>query len=382
SLATGDLNNDDTTDLIVGDYWNMNGDGHINIYKGSASFDTLPWVVIKGHGGEELGLTLNSGGDVNGDSMDDLVVGAFCFGDGTNYPWCAGRVYVYRGGAEMDTIPYSWLSGEAAGHFLGEGNVDIINNISNYSNVIAGTAEWYETGHSGKIYILNGGITMDTIPDLTMVGRTDSTGLGYWSSAVGNMDTTKSYGDWISGAPGNGEFGGGTTYGWLGTSIMDSIPESWLAGETTFSNIGSLVDCAGDVNNDGKNEIIISNYAAPFGAKMVWVCKYSGPDGVAGRPGNNEQLTISNMFQNTPNPFSQQTAIKYQINSPGRVNLSIYNISGQLVRVLANEVKKAGSYEILWDSRDEHMKKVANGVYIYKLSTKSTDIVKKMTLIR
>jgi flagellar hook assembly protein FlgD len=67
------------------------------------------------------------------------------------------------------------------------------------------------------------------------------------------------------------------------------------------------------------------------------------------------------------------------------VNLQIYSVTGQLVRTLVNEKQKAGKYSALWNSRDEKGKRVASGIYFYRLETSLGDRItktKKMTLAR
>ncbi|MBI4726664.1 T9SS type A sorting domain-containing protein [candidate division TA06 bacterium] len=102
---------------------------------------------------------------------------------------------------------------------------------------------------------------------------------------------------------------------------------------------------------------------------------------IFGSPGENA-ITSFVLCQNAPNPFSQFTIIKYQISKSQMVNLKVYNIAGQAVSVLVNEVRKAGSYEVRWDGMDEERRKVSNGIYIYQLKTGDKNMIKKMTLIK
>ncbi|MEW6685865.1 MAG: integrin alpha [Candidatus Edwardsbacteria bacterium] len=69
-----------------------------------------------GHGdsGEAFGISVGSGGDVNKDGFQDIVIGAWGYGDGTIAPFMAGRVYVYYGGSPMDTIYDMAKCGEVA----------------------------------------------------------------------------------------------------------------------------------------------------------------------------------------------------------------------------------------------------------------------------
>lgn len=108
----------------------------------------------------------------------------------------------------------------------------------------------------------------------------------------------------------------------------------------------------------------------------------AGGTGVEGNPYNGELITDIGLKQAAPNPFSQRTTIGYQIPEPGMVNLSIYNIQGQLVKILVNSVQPAGRYEARWDGRDHIGQKVSSGIYVYRLNADGRSFVKKMQYVR
>ncbi len=85
--------------------------------------------------------------------------------------------------------------------------------------------------------------------------------------------------------------------------------------------------------------------------------------------------------QNYPNPFNPLTTISFQVSS-GPATLSVYNILGQRVRVLFDEAKARGTYEVTWEGLDAAGAPVASGVYFYELQTDQHSLVRKMMLIR
>jgi len=86
---------------------------------------------------------------------------------------------------------------------------------------------------------------------------------------------------------------------------------------------------------------------------------------------------------NYPNPFNPETTISFQIPKSKSIELSIYNIKGQLVKTLVNENKEKGTHLITWDGNDKNNKPVESGVYLYKLDIDgSVYDVRKCTLIR
>ncbi len=88
------------------------------------------------------------------------------------------------------------------------------------------------------------------------------------------------------------------------------------------------------------------------------------------------------LAQNYPNPFNPETVIKYQTTQSSSVELAIYNLLGQKVRVLINEVKPAGSYEARWDGTNDFGEVVSSGVYIYRLQSGEFERTKKMVFLQ
>ena len=88
------------------------------------------------------------------------------------------------------------------------------------------------------------------------------------------------------------------------------------------------------------------------------------------------------LSQNFPNPFNPTTTIRFDIKKKGRVVLRIYNVAGQLVKTMVDEVMDAGSYTKEWKGTNNSGAKVASGVYFYRLEAGEYQNVKKMVLLR
>ena len=95
------------------------------------------------------------------------------------------------------------------------------------------------------------------------------------------------------------------------------------------------------------------------------------------------------LTQNYPNPFNPTTTINYMLASTSKVVIKIYNILGQEIRVLVNEVQNAGQQSVVWNATNNHGTTMASGVYFYRteitpLSQKSSPFfeVKKMMLLK
>jgi len=83
----------------------------------------------------------------------------------------------------------------------------------------------------------------------------------------------------------------------------------------------------------------------------------------------------------SPNPFSAGTRICFTINTPGPVNLSIYDVFGRLIRVLTAENKESGQFQAYWNGTDNNGKHLGSGVYLCKLKTNSKETAKPITLL-
>ncbi len=95
---------------------------------------------------------------------------------------------------------------------------------------------------------------------------------------------------------------------------------------------------------------------------------------------NNQLVTA---ITNSPNPFNPETMISFSIMQESEVELSVYNVKGQKIRILANNNFQQGNHSILWDGKDEAGQPVSSGVYFYKLDVNGkTETVKKCLLLK
>ncbi len=91
---------------------------------------------------------------------------------------------------------------------------------------------------------------------------------------------------------------------------------------------------------------------------------------------------LPRLHGNFPNPFNPTTTISYDLSSAGDVRLEIFNVLGQQVRELVNEHQGVGSYNVVWDSRDNSNQPVSSGIYFYRLTTGDYRESKKMLLLK
>ncbi len=87
--------------------------------------------------------------------------------------------------------------------------------------------------------------------------------------------------------------------------------------------------------------------------------------------------------QSYPNPAGQGAAkIKFALKAPGRISLVVYNVLGERVKILVNDTRKAGLYNVSWDGTDDRGRPVSNGIYFYQMTAGDFDAVRKLTLLK
>ena len=95
-------------------------------------------------------------------------------------------------------------------------------------------------------------------------------------------------------------------------------------------------------------------------------------------------IKYSRVFlQNHPNPFNPSTSIEFSIQNDSKIELTIYNIKGQKINILAQNEFTKGSHSVIWNGDDNLGKSVSSGIYFYKLDVNGkTEAVKKCLLLK
>jgi hypothetical protein len=88
------------------------------------------------------------------------------------------------------------------------------------------------------------------------------------------------------------------------------------------------------------------------------------------------------LSQNHPNPFNPTTRIRYSLAERTHVDLRIYNVAGQIVATLVDDVKAAGPHTVEWNGKSAGGAPVSSGVYFYQVVAGNRTMTKKMVLLR
>ncbi len=86
--------------------------------------------------------------------------------------------------------------------------------------------------------------------------------------------------------------------------------------------------------------------------------------------------------QNYPNPFNPSTTIEFTLPVSSRVTLTVYNLLGEEVIKLRNDILPAGRQTVIWDGKDSQGASVASGLYWYRLEAADYQATRKMLLLK
>lgn len=86
-------------------------------------------------------------------------------------------------------------------------------------------------------------------------------------------------------------------------------------------------------------------------------------------------------MSNYPNPFRDNTSIRFNLPKSGQVSLSVYNSKGQRVRTLTDSSYEKGEHTLTWDGKTDTNQQCANGIYLYRLQGTGFSVTKKLMLL-
>jgi len=102
---------------------------------------------------------------------------------------------------------------------------------------------------------------------------------------------------------------------------------------------------------------------------------------IKGKYANNiedeNSITGTRLYQNYPNPFNPATTIRFSLKESSHIDLSVFNVKGELVSKLVNKEMKKGSHNITFNA--EYLN---SGLYYYRIKTTGKVITRKMLLVK
>lgn len=339
-------------------------------------------------------------GDVDNDGLDEIIVAAW-----TNIGAGAGVGFIQIDGADTYT-PGGIVHLADFSAFVVKANpiFAVVNGeplvYLHGTNAGLGSSQmWTISGIVADAFVSEANIT-EQFKDV-----------GFWSAwALGDQDhPTESEGDGLD----LYLYGGGGRLLDIEHDGSGAPEDSNSYTITEVYNLGDVYNSLGglfndiytypgmDLDNDGLRDIVASYKGSGIDSLngedlstngfhlYFWEWGDSSESIIPGNPVlsiNPLEVTTPDDFvlaQNYPNPFNPTTTINFTLPLNKVISLDIYNSLGQKVRTLINNERyTAGTHNLQWDATDQNGRKVASGVYIYKLTFGNFSKSQKMTLLR
>jgi agmatine/peptidylarginine deiminase len=154
-----------------------------------------------------------------------------------------------------------------------------------------------------------------------------------------------------------------------------TLPDTMTFGETLTLNV--KIDIPVD-NVSGTLVTDTLEITTEFGQHHVILKVDSDLLNSVNNPGT---LSSSSRIESiSPNPFNNRTTISFSLDNSSKASLSIYNLQGQLIRVLADQDFPSGKHQIIWDREDGSGTDVSAGIYLMKLVTEQGIDLKKLVV--
>ncbi len=98
---------------------------------------------------------------------------------------------------------------------------------------------------------------------------------------------------------------------------------------------------------------------------------------------NGDASPITSYFNVYPNPFNPETTIAFDVKQAGKVELAVYNLKGQKVKTLCNEMLTAGRKSYVWNGKNSDNRQTASGIYFMKLKAEGQKpVIRKVMLMK
>ncbi len=283
-FSAGDINGDGYSDVIIGARTYNNtfvDEGAIFLYLGGPAgiATTATWSYFGGQAGAQLGTSVCTAGDVNGDGYADIIAGAPKYDDGETdegkvfaFYGNNGGQYPAQGGTLTATPQWTAQSNQVGANFgVSLGAIGDFNN-DGFGDIIIG-ANLYDNGQTdeGAAFIYKGqgpkpsvgpGGGLNTAYSYLLEKNQANANFGISVAGAGDVNGDNKY-DVIVGANlyDNTFTDQGAAFAWYGTATTPTVAPNWTAYATevdnTGDNFGCSVSAAGDINGDGYSDVVV-----------------------------------------------------------------------------------------------------------------------------
>lgn len=252
-----------------------------------------------------------------------------------------------------------------------------------------------EAGVSSEIYVWEGTLTAGSIPPFEGENGISwtTTGLGWFGAGIMSIQpiNLSQFGDghlkfWIN-IPAHIAFKIGIIDAWGNQSYVDFPANQTAYGLVRDGNWGQASIPVSEIRG-AAIDLRMMSYAFVILEVNGASCEFGLDDiywdGGGASTGITEDESDKNvtpakfsLHNSFPNPFNPETRITYSLPQAAKVELTVYNIKGQIVETLVNQTQNAGQYTVSWHAIDQ-----PSGVYFYKIKAGRYTDVKKCILLK
>lgn len=338
--ATGDIDNDNDVDIVIasnqGQFWGV-------LYNdGTGQFSSPEYYSV----GHPVDLKC---ADLNNDNRDDVIV-------------CGPLQVFFSDSVGFDSVEIdSFVDEVEIADMDGDGDLDMVGLFNIYLIGYTGITVYENIGGSDFIvhdeFLFQPPLSYFKLSDINNDGLPDVV-----CTAFDGLYILENQGNYILSDPYFIEI---YTYGmFLQNSVCADLDGNG------YDDIISVRYCHGEL--PANVNILFNDGSGKFSVSPLSVIK-------------DNHISISKdfqLYQNYPNPFNNNTVISYRLYKESDMTLTIYTLTGSLVKSYKKSHQNVGEHIISWDGTDQLRKEVSSGVYLYALRVGSVIVSKKMVLLQ
>ncbi len=396
--GAGDVNGDGYSDIIVGAPSATNtqpNEGAARVYGGGPTgvASTL-WLQYGGEAFGGYGSSVSSAGDVDGDGLSDVLVGAVFQDQGG--PQDQGRAYVYRGPLP-NAAPAFW-TGSGGSTFANLGHVvanagDV--NGDGWSDLMFGLPGYNGTGYRQGFARVHMGAQAAALNQAVLPFRQTP------AARIIHAGTLTNTGQFL--LFGIGRSAAGRTKVRMQHNVR-TVPALLVPLIGSIQPTWTLTGVPGATGSVGSLGIIVNGLTAgvPYAWEMRALSKsVYFPTGIWRSPVRNarreadlrapgtwvdvatttgaEQLMLSGV---RPNPMRNSTTVSFALTRSGPVSLDVVDVQGRQVRGLIQGLRPVGEHHVDWDGCDDEGRAMRAGIYFLRLHAEDRSMNRKVVVMR
>ncbi len=357
-------------------------------YNGSGNDYDRAYSIVRGWGG----YLYAAGYAIGSATYSDLAV--VCLGSAGNERW----VYLYDGSGNYQDRAYSIAAGPDTNLYVAGYSSGTSSDLTVVGLTASGIERWVYTydgpahssddassiivGPDSNLYAAGMSYGAGSHGDFVVVSLTGSGGQRWIRRHNGTADTSDVAKSIVMTADGNIYAAGmtheiGTFEDFTVLSLTDLGGIRWVY---TYNGPADTSDAANRILAGLDGNIYVAGMSNGVGTSTDFTVVSLGPNiGVEERDHGKTRPPILQMSV-SPIPGSFGARVSYSLPEASAVRLSVYGVSGRLVRNLVDAAEESGSRVLLWDGRDSEDRRVASGTYFVRLEACGSSICRKFVL--